>query len=129
MHQRWVIETGALLLILALAAGWHYRVRIAALIAPPASASHPSENPDVLYTWVDKEGVTHYSQEAGQGTRVEYDGSAITPMAPVVGDFAPLASEPDAQGRKGSATLHDLRGEMQENQRKMQEARDASMGL
>ncbi|MGH8492324.1 MAG: DUF4124 domain-containing protein [Moraxellaceae bacterium] len=126
--NRWVMEAGALLLIAVVAAGWHYRARIMAAINPPASAANPMEQPDVLYTWVDKEGVTHYSQAAGKGARVEYDGSGITPVAPVEASFTePLTAAAD--GRKGSATLHDMRREMQENQMRMQETKDAAAGL
>jgi hypothetical protein len=88
----------------------------------------------VLYTWVDKQGVTHYSQNSdGKGQRVEYDGSGITPMAPVVADFAPLSTPAPAAGaggeHKGSAALHDIRRELEENQIKMQAARDAQAGI
>lgn len=127
--NRWVLEAGALLLIGAVVTGWHYRAQIIARINPPASAARPMDAPDVLYTWVDKEGVTHYSQTAGKGERVEYDGSGITPVAPVAASLLePLATD-SADGRKGSATLHDIRNELQENQIKMQVAKEQAAGL
>ncbi len=112
-----------ILLVLAGAgyAGWQSRASLLALVNPPASAGHPAEAPDVLYSWVDKEGVTHYEQNAGKGTRVSYDGGRITrlePIPPEVIARAEAAAKAAAEVAevKGSQTLHDLRNELHRNQ-------------
>lgn len=121
------VVTGVVVgIVLAGGAGWHYRETIKAFLSPPPSASHPADNPDVLYSWVDKEGVTHYSQEPGKkAQRIEYDGSRITPVevveAPVLPP-APATDEGDAS--TGNAVL-DLRKEMERNARLMEEAKAA----
>lgn len=126
--NRWIMEAAALLVIGAALLGWHYRATIMTTINPPASAARPMEKPDVLYKWVDKNGVTHYSQDASQGVAVEYDGASITPMAPVEGKLLE-SFEKDTDAPKGSATLHDLRRELQEGQIQMQQAKDAAAGI
>jgi hypothetical protein len=108
-----------LLLVLAGAAfaGWHYKGRILAWINPPPSADHPAEQPDVLYSWVDKAGVTHYEQDAGKGTRIIYDGSRITRMEPVPPEvIARAEAAAEAAKPKGSQTLHELRNDLQRKQ-------------
>lgn len=94
--------------------------------------------PDELYTWVDSNGVTHFSQKP-QGKRAEkvaYDGSRITPLPPAdtsLGDrLSALAGKNDVptdvtesgDKPKGSQMLHNLRKELQENQQRMQEAKN-----
>lgn len=116
---------GRMMLVLALvaglAAGWHYRARLKALLWPLPSAAHPASPPDVLYTWVDSNGVTHYTQESGRGRRVEYDGSRITPLAPP--PPLPAAAAPPAAG---ASSLHALRQELQDDAARMQAAKAAA---
>lgn len=125
-----VIKVLAVVTVLAAGAGWHYQDRLRAArdaLWPPATAPTAAAAPDVLYTWVDAKGVTHYGQQSGKGRRVTYDGSAITPLAkPDPGPLDRLrqaAGEEEAAG-SGNAIL-DLRGELQENARKMQAAKAA----
>ncbi len=129
--NRWVMEAGALLLVGALAAGWHYRASIMALVDPPASAANPAEKPDVLYTWVDDKGVTHFSAQPGKGShKVELDGSRITPVQPV--EPALIASLEQAEaddGRKGGKFIHAMRDDIQQNKDKIQHAKMVAAGL
>lgn len=126
--NRWVLEAGALLLIGAAAAGWHYRASVMAFVNPPASAAHPMATPDVLYTWVDKDGVTHYSQQAGKGSRVEYDGAGITPMAPVEAPLLPTDTATE-DGRQGGKFIHAMRDDIQQNREKIERAKMVAAGL
>lgn len=123
---RWV--TGLLiLLVLAGSAGWHYRDHIQAKINPPASANNPAKVPDVLYSWVDKDGVTHYSQQPGKKTvqRVEYDGSRITPVEIVEAPVLPAEPEVVAEAASTGNPILDMRKELENNARLMQEAKAA----
>lgn len=117
--------TGVLVVVvLGGSAGWHYRETIKAWLNPPPSASHPADTPDVLYSWVDKEGVTHYSQEpAGKGKRIEYDGSRITPVEVVEAPILPPQEEA-GKDTTGNPVL-DMRKEMERNARIMSEAKAA----
>ncbi|MDP2227559.1 MAG: DUF4124 domain-containing protein [Moraxellaceae bacterium] len=116
------------LLIAALAAGWHWRdeirYRYKALTSTPAQ-------PDVLWRWTDKDGVVHYGQTPGKGEQVVLDGSTVTPMDRVTAPPlpAPETLGPDGQPRAGSALLHGVRDEMIRNAEKMQQARDAQNGI
>lgn len=90
---------------LALAGAWQYRDRLKAhgqpalaALAPATPGAAPQDQPDVLYSWVDKDGVTHYEQQSGRGQRVEFDGSRITPLTPV---------DPDLAGRVRTAAGSD----------------------
>lgn len=134
-----------LVIVLAVAAGaaaWTYREAIArvqpaataAQVAPAGSAvpevpveSRPAASSDVLYRWVDADGVVHYEQQAGRGVPVTFDGSRITPMAPPPAGKAAQgeAVVADLQ-RKGSQTLHDLRRDLEEGARRMSENKAAS---
>lgn len=136
MRLGWVV-------VLALAAAWLYRERLGAVVVAHAPASPPAARVDVLYSWVDPQGVTHYEQDDGQGRRLQYDGSRITPLAPVdpglagrVREAAGEAAAPAGSGDtsagtapQGSTTLHGLRAEMEANARQMQQARAAQRGL
>ena len=129
----------------ALATGWHYHARLLTWMQPPPSAAHPSPTPDVLYTWVDDKGVTHFNQQAGKGARVEFDGSRITPipaLEPSLFDAPPMrdvgsdenGNNPPFDGNnkgadKGSKMLHEMRREMQENALRMKKAREVEAGL
>lgn len=128
MNRR--IMTGLLALIaLGGGAGWHYRATIKAWMSPPASASNPAATPDVLYSWTDKEGVTHYSQSPGKGNRVEYDGSRITPVDVVE---APVLPPPEELAETGGSTgnpVLDMRREMERNAQTMREVKEAQQGL
>lgn len=118
----------ALAVVVAAGAGWQFRDRLQDAWAdrnPPPSAARPAAQPDVLYSWVDKDGVTHYEQQGGKGRRLEYDGSGITPMA---------RPDPDAVERLRKAAgeeeeaapaegLMGLRQELQDNARRMQAAK------
>lgn len=113
--------TGVLVVVvLAGSAGWHYRATIKAWISPSPSARAP----DVLYSWVDKEGVTHYSQEpTAKGKRLEYDGSRITPVDVVEAPILPPQEEA-GKDSTGNPVL-DMRKEMERNARIMSEAKAA----
>lgn len=116
---------------------------VAAPSAQAAAALPPP--PDVLYTWVDKQGVRHYSQQpTRQARRVEFDGGRITPWEKADTEAAarlhaeaekvplPAASGAEAAqaapvpAAQGSALLHGLRQELQQNQQRMQEQREAA---
>lgn len=113
----------------AVAAGiaWQYRAALTARLNPPASASNPAESPDVLYSWVDDDGVTHFSAKpAKQGaTQLEFDGSRITPVDVVEAPVLPPAPEPGEPGASSGNVLKDLRAEMEQNAKLMQEAKRA----
>ena len=93
-------------------AGWHYQERIMAFTASLSSAAHlssaqpssaqPAEKPDVLYRWVDKEGITHFDQQAGKGRAIIYDGSRITPMGKVDASAPDSALKSDEKPEKSS---------------------------
>lgn len=106
----------------------------------PAAAPRQT-TPDVLYTWVDGNGVTHYEQrrpgKAG-GERVQYDGSRLTPLPPVDpalagrireaagGEAASLdAGLPAQAGSAPAGGLQGLRRELQQGARQLQAARAA----
>ena len=115
------------LLVLAGGAGWHYRASIQAWISPPVSAGNPAKVPDVLYSWVDKDGVTHYSQQPSKKTaqRVEYDGSRITPVDVVEAPLLPPEPEGDGEDASTGNPVLDMRKELERNAQKMQEAKAA----
>jgi hypothetical protein len=115
-----------LLLVAAGLGGWHYRARIVAFVNPPPSAAHPAEKPDVLYSWVDRDGVTHFSQESGKGTRMEYDGSRITPVAPVETSVLPDAPALEEKKQALSGSLHEVRQKLMEQAQQMREAKQAA---
>lgn len=127
----------------------------APLAAPVAAApadDPTGQQPDVLYSWVDKNGVTHFAQRAGRNaTRLEYDGSRITPLEPVQEPFrlgagaasapAPEAAPESVAGvaehtspasshreQRGSDLLHKMRREMKETQQRMQEHKQQQGG-
>lgn len=118
---------GVVAVILAVAAGtaWHYRATIKAYFDPPASADNPAEAPDVLYSWVDENGVTHFSAKPGKpkATRVEYDGSRITPVGVVEAPVLPSAPEEGEAGASSGNVLLDVRAEMERNAKAMNEAK------
>jgi hypothetical protein len=87
---------------------------------------------DQLYTWVDKHGVTHYSQEppakGPKGNVVIYDGDRVTPLAPVDTELAARTAKAAGSLDKteepelgGSETLHELRREIHQKRQKMQQ--------
>lgn len=140
----------AAVVVLAAGAAWHYRAAMSAFVAaktaPPPSAEHPSATPDVLYSWVDKEGVTHYEQHSEKGLRVEYDGSRITALTPLTAEQHALleaakakekaaktkggaAPEAEQVQQKGSAWIHAVRKELQEDAAKMQAVKDERSGI
>ena len=112
-------------------AGWQYRDRLQAAWAArnPPVAAQPLAQPDVLFSWVDKDGVTHYEQRSGKGQRVEYDGTAITPMAKpdpeAVERLRQAAGDEDEAAEGQAEGLQGLRQELQQNARKMQAAKAA----
>lgn len=125
-----------LLLMSAGWVGWQHKARLLAIISPPPSAGHPAEQPDILYSWVDKDGVTHYEQDSGKGRRIAYDGSRITrlePLPPEVLARATAEAEAEAEAEtakpKGSQALHALRNELQRNQQLVQQGRNGSGDL
>lgn len=113
-----VLVVGAAFLFL-----WQNKFRHASL---PSGAAKP----DVVYSWVDSEGVTHFGQEAGKGMRLELDGSRITPLAPV---GAGPAVRPDvaveADKPRGSEALRQLRQNLQDGAQRMQAAKAAASGV
>lgn len=135
MARRMWLGIGGLALVLT---AWLCRDRLSVAVGAAIPAAHPGAPVDVLYSWTDPQGVTHYEQDAGQGRRLQYDGSRITPLAPVdpglsgrvreaAGDAAAPAGSGDTSA--GSTMLHGLRAEMEANARQMQEARAAQRGL
>lgn len=123
-----------MLLVLAGAGftAWQYKDRILGFINPLLSADHPAEKPDVLYSWVDKDGVTHYEQDAGKGSRVSYDGSRITRLEPIPPEViakaeAAAKAQAEESKRKGSQMLHELRDEAHRNQQRMQQGRNGGL--
>lgn len=117
-----------IMLVFVAGSAWHYRARIIAYINPPPSASRPAESPDVLYSWVDDDGVTHFSARPGKGERLEFDGSRITPVDVVE---APLITTPDVAGDEASTgnAIKDVKAEMERNARIMSEAKAAQRDL
>lgn len=110
--------------------GWQHKARLLAIISPPPSANHPAEHPDILYSWVDKDGVTHYEQDSGKGQRVVYDGRRITRLEPVSPEvLARAAADAEALKPKGSQALHALRDELQRNQQLLQQSQNGSGDL
>ena len=113
----------------AVAAGvaWHFKASLMARVNPPASASQPAESPDVLYSWVDDEGVTHFSAKpAKPGARqLEFDGSRITPVDVVETPVLAPAAVPAESAPSSGNVLKDLRAEMEQNAKRMQEAKGA----
>jgi hypothetical protein len=126
------------------ALGLHYRDRVMAVLHP-ATPPVVQAKPDVLYTWVDSAGVTHFEQKDGRGRRLEYDGSRITPLVPA--DPAQLAAADAAtaadnkaraaaaagpagdEPTHGSQLMQQAAAELRENARKIQAARAAREGL
>mgnify|MGYP000193314644 CR=1 FL=1 len=94
----------------------------------------PHKVPDRLYTWVDDKGVTHYSETPRHGKEkaVTYDDSRLTPLEKVDPSVVNrlkevAAAEEEAQDKpRGSELLHGVRQEMQENQQKMQQVKQAA---
>lgn len=154
--MRWMSGWGLLLLVGAVAAGWHYRDSLHAAVAPALAtlpATRPSSSPapsgrsavtpatrEVLYTWVDDHGVTHFEQRPGKGKPVVLDGSHITPLEPVdPGQLERLrqaaaepASHEPAQGGESSArrgTLDGVRDDMAAGAHAMKQSRNAANGL
>jgi hypothetical protein len=107
-------------------AGWQNKAYLLALINPPRAMDTAAEKPDVVYSWVDKEGVTHYQQDAAKGARTEYDGSRITRLEPIPpevlarAEAAAKAAE-EAAKPKGSEMLHQIRNEALETQQKVKQ--------
>lgn len=110
--------------------GWYYRETIRAWLNPPPSADHPDATPDVLYSWVDKDGVTHFSEKPGKGERLEFDGGRITPVdvveAPVLPPPEPVQ---DGAGASTGNVILDMRAEMERNARRMSESKAAGSEL
>ncbi|MDF2444923.1 MAG: hypothetical protein K0S46_159 [Moraxellaceae bacterium] len=124
---------GIALLLLVIATGvvgWNYRAELKARFMPPAPvAQRPGQQTDVLYSWVDSEGVTHFEQQPGKGQRVVYDGSRVTPLEPVQapGLAAPVAeAAAEDLAKSGAKSLHSLRDELKAGAQRMQEAKAAA---
>lgn len=119
--------TALAVVTLVAGAAWYHRAAIEAYINPPVSSGSPAEKPDVLYSWVDENGVTHFSAEPGKSRaqRVEYDGSRITPVEAVNEPVLPSApAEGGTEASSGNA-LVDLRKEMERKARAMSESKAA----
>lgn len=122
------LATALLLLVLiAGGIGWKYRHELQARFMPPAPVAQ--QQPDVLYSWVDEDGVTHFEQQPGRGQRIIYDGSRVTPLEPVK-PRAATAPAPEAVAgtvvEKSASTLHNLRNELKAGAQRMQEAKTAA---
>lgn len=133
-------------LVASVVLGLHYRYQIMGLLHSQAAAQS-QEKPDVLYSWVDKKGVTHFEQDSSKGVRIEYDGNRITPLVPVdPGQLAALdaateadkaaqaqaAAAPEEQGQAaehGSALIHQASRELHRNVQKMRAAKAAREGI
>lgn len=121
----------AVAVVVAAGAAWQFRDRLQDAWAsrnPPPSAASPTAQPDVLYSWVDKDGVTHYEQRGGKGQRVEYDGSGITPMTrpdPEAVERLREAAGEEEDKAASAEGLMGLREELQEGARQMQAAKAA----
>jgi hypothetical protein len=132
-----IVVAFALMLAVLAGVAWYYKVQVKTAFVspapqPPPSAQHPAQNPDILYKWVDKKGVTHYDQKPGRGEVVAYDGSRITVMEPITPEQrAQLVAVETAEPaeKKGSALIHAMRRELQEGRAQMQAAKDASKDL
>lgn len=129
-----------LVIVLAALAAWHFRAppaspaAAAAAPAGPSAAAGPA--PDVVYAWVDRQGVTHYAQRpaAAGGQRLVLDGSRVTPLPPPdpalaarVRDAAAGEAGPAPVARAAEAAgsgLHALRRELEQGARQMQAAKD-----
>lgn len=132
MKRAGVIVAGFVAVALA---GWYVRGH---LRAPGSVAPQPAEgvgqqkpviqqSPDVLYTWVDKEGVTHYEQQPGRGERVVFDGTRITPLVtPPPSPRRKIGTTTDTVKEKAGEGLHRLRNELEAGTQRMREARAAS---
>lgn len=109
--------------VVLLVLGLHYRYQLQemlfhcrdqAMAMLHLQAAARTGQPDVLYTWVDKNGVTHFEQQKG-GTRVEYDGNRITPLPPA--DPVQLAAADAAnaadQAAKAAAAEGAVSGDQQ----------------
>ena len=150
--MRWMSRWSALLLMGVAALGWHYRDRLSASVAPAVarlpgvpSASPPSSGRkapppptrDVLYTWVDDHGVTHFEQRPGKGKPVVLDGSRITPLDPVDPGQAERVRQAAAGGSGSGSTqeggastrpggLEGVRGDMAAGAHALKRSRDAA---
>jgi hypothetical protein len=126
-----VIGVGVVVLAVA---GWHYRGRLwqgasTAVSAPAPETIAIQQKPDVLYTWVDKDGVTHFEQDSGHGSQVVYDGSRITPLVPPpTSSWPKIETASDAVQEKGEQGLHKLRNELEAGAQRMRESRRISSG-
>jgi hypothetical protein len=116
-------------------AGWYFRghLRASVSVAPqPAEAvvqQKPAiqQKPDVLYTWVDKDGVTHYEQEPGRGERVVFDGTRITPLVtPPPSPRRKIETTTNTVKERTGEGLHKLRNELEAGAQRMREARAAA---
>lgn len=125
-----VVSVVLLVVAVAGSSGWYYRETIKAWLNPPPSADHPDATPDVLYSWVDKDGVTHFSEKPGKGERLEFDGGRITPVDVVEAPVLP-PPEPERDGVEASTgnVILDMRAEMERNAQIMSEAKAARSGL
>lgn len=152
-QARVLLLVGVGALLAGAATGWHFRDRLRGLLpdavrpaatdtAEAASRPVPQDHPDVLYTWVDANGVTHFEQEParnkGAAETVVYDGRRITPLAPVDPTQIERIREataglPDGPGgdagagapAKDKGLLGNLREEMAEGVRDLKARRDA----
>lgn len=120
------------IVILLLLAGlvfavWHYQAHLLAFITSPSSAANSAGKPDVLYSWADKDGVTHFEQQAGKGVAVSYDGSRITPMGRV-GTATPAEKE-NTSGEVSGNPVFTVREELLENAKIMRKEKNRQAGI
>lgn len=151
--MQWISRWRALLIMGVVAVGWHYRDQLHAFVspavarlpaalpamAPPAARRAPATR-EVLYTWVDDRGVTHFEQRPGKGKPLVFDGSRITPLEPVdpaqaerlrqaAGASPTSATAPEGGASSSRGGLDSIRSDMVTGARAMKQSRDAESGL
>lgn len=118
----------SLLVVVMLVAGWVHKAWLISLLGASPSGEGSAQSSDVVYHWVDQQGVSHFSQEPGEERQpVVYDGSRITVVEPV---RAPFAKTPQEKPEKQAGhEILNLRSELEQNARSMSERRDAQQGI
>jgi Domain of unknown function (DUF4124) len=131
--KRWLpLSLMALVLLTAtIVFVWTYRHHVMERSQPETSPEATAQT-DVLYRWVDAEGVTHYgSQPTAKAEKVVFDGRRITPLDSAVLEqqAEKFAAATELATQKTGNALMDLRAELAENQEKMRAAKAAMNDL
>lgn len=126
--QSWSV----MLVLLVLGLGWWQQDMIKHWFKPqPAeeTMTTPPATQTELYSWVDKDGTTHYSDAAHVkgAKKVIVDTAKITPLKPPV-VLKPATTTEDKQQQQSQPIqthgLHELAIEMQQAQKKLKEAKE-----